>query len=103
MVIYLSVRTGPSGPQYRRTSARNIIRGKVNAVILPPGKHIDHPVDAFSLYFSDEIVDNIVKYTNLQGINTVAKKWKMTDMLEIRAFIGLLIDAGLRRQSGKCY
>ena len=49
-----------------RNSARNIIRGKVNAVILPPGKHIDHPVDAFSLYFSDEIVDNIVKYTNLQ-------------------------------------
>jgi len=60
-------------------------------------------VDAFSLYSSDEIVDNIVKYTNLQGTNTVGKKWKMTDMLEIHAFIGLLIDAGLRRQGGTCY
>ena len=48
--------------------------GKVNSVILSPGKHIDHAVDAFSLYFSDEIVDNIVKYTNLQGINTVGIK-----------------------------
>jgi len=57
-----------------RTSARHIIRGKVNAVTLPPGKHINHPVDAFLLYFSDEIVDNIVKYANLQGINTVGKK-----------------------------
>lgn len=84
-----------------RTSARNIIRGKVNAVVLPPGKHIDHPVDAFALFFTDEIVNNnIVKYTNLQGTNTVGTKWKMTDTLEIRAFIGLLIDAGLRRQGG---
>jgi len=81
-----------------RTSARNIIQGKVNAAILLPGKHMHHPVDAFSLYFSDKKVDNIVKYTNLHG-----KKWKMTDMLEICAFIGLLIDAGLRRQSGTCY
>lgn len=62
--------------------------------MLPPGKHIDFPIDAFSLFFTDEAIMIIVKYTNLHAANIIGTKWKMTDMIEI----GLLIDAGTRKQ-----
>ena len=50
---------GKNGPEWSsmppnlqgRTLARNIIRGKINAVILPPDKHIDHPVIFFVIFF----------------------------------------------------
>lgn len=74
------------------------VRGGIHKVKLPPGKHIDSTMDAFSLFFDDEIIKLIVKYTNMEAQNSSAERWKKTDCIEIRAFIGLLINAGLKKE-----
>ncbi|XP_037882974.1 piggyBac transposable element-derived protein 4-like [Glossina fuscipes] len=74
-----------------------LIREDIHTVRLPPGKHIDCTLDAFSLFFDKEITDMIVKYTNIEGQRVAADKWKRTDPIEVRAFIGLVINAGLKK------
>lgn len=80
-----------------RTPSHNIIRGGVHKVKLPPGKHIDSPIDAFSLFISTDVLKIIVTCTNLHGAKIHKDKWKPTDEIEIRCYIGLLIHAGLNK------
>uniref|UniRef100_A0A1B0AYY6 PiggyBac transposable element-derived protein domain-containing protein n=1 Tax=Glossina palpalis gambiensis TaxID=67801 RepID=A0A1B0AYY6_9MUSC len=96
--IYL----GKDGMEWRSTPysqqhSAHLIREDIHTVRLPPGKHIDCTLDAFSLFFDKEITDMIVKYTNIEGQRVAADKWKRTDPIEVRAFIGLVINAGLKK------
>lgn len=81
----------------RKVRAVNIIRD-VHKVKLLPGKHIDSPGDAFELFFESSVLNIIVENTNLQAVKVVGKHWKPTDNIEVRAFIGLLINAGINKQ-----
>lgn len=81
-----------------RTRAHNIIRGKMHKVMLPIGKYIDSTSDAFSLFLDDTMINIILNNTNLHAIQTHGEKWKVTDAVEIRAFIGLLLNAGINKQ-----
>ena len=74
-----------------------IFRKPKSKVFLPKGYKIDRPKDAF-LFFDDNIIDNIVKYSNIEG-----KNLKPTNGLEIKAFIGLLLTAGVNSQNNIDY
>ncbi|CAF0947317.1 unnamed protein product [Rotaria sordida] len=72
-------------------------------------------LDAFKLFFTNEILDGIVFHTNRyaeqcfnqntrsrQASNTVSSKsrrWQPTDRVELEAFIGLLIQSGVNRSN----
>ena len=81
-----------------RVRAHNIIKGKLHKVILPPGKHIDSPVDAMQLFLDKELINVITENTNIHGRGIEGDNWKDTDEEEIYAYIGLLINAGIYKQ-----
>lgn len=53
-------------------------------------------VDAFNLYFTDEIMKLVTDYTNLQGRHSVPG-WRDLDQTDLQAYIGLLLLAGVYR------
>ncbi|XP_057696551.1 piggyBac transposable element-derived protein 4-like isoform X1 [Corythoichthys intestinalis] len=57
---------------------------------------IRSPETAFALFVDKKIVAKIVKMTNLQGLRTI-KNWSPLTPQELRAYIGLLILAGIYR------
>lgn len=81
--------------KYRRRSALH----KVN---LPTGKHIEIESDAFHAIMDEATINIIVKFTNIEG-NKRNPNWNPVDNIEILAFIGLLIAAGVDRSSKKNY
>ncbi|XP_031583572.2 piggyBac transposable element-derived protein 4-like [Oreochromis aureus] len=72
------------------------------ASILTPGPthyataRISSPVSAFDLLFAEDLMQLIRHFTNLQGKRSV-KQWKDVGEEELRAYMGLLILAGLYR------
>ncbi|XP_035765650.1 piggyBac transposable element-derived protein 4-like [Neolamprologus brichardi] len=70
--------------------------------ILTPGPthyaiaRISSPVSSFNLFFAEDIMQLILHFTNLQGKRSV-KEWKDTDEEELRAYMGLLVLAGMYR------
>ncbi|XP_051913269.1 piggyBac transposable element-derived protein 4-like [Hippocampus zosterae] len=54
------------------------------------------PESAFALFIDDEIVEQIVEMTNLQGLRT-SNRWSLLTPQELRAYIGLLLLAGVYR------
>lgn len=88
-------------PRTRRTADYNLVRR------LPGIRReldIESPAASWKLFFSDEILENIVKYTN-QRIDKVRPNYtrerdaRCTTSTEICAFIGLLYMGGLLRAS----
>ena len=73
----------------------NIIKGQINKLILPPGNHIETAANAFALLFDDEIINIIIAFTNAYATEKLSEIWKRTRYMEIRACIGLLIEAGI--------
>lgn len=66
--------------------------------------NINSPVEAWRLFFTDEILDNIVKFTNQRILKirpnyTRQRDAKDTSRIEIEAFIGVLYMAGVMRAS----
>mgnify|MGYP004593395707 CR=1 FL=1 len=66
----------------------------MSKVVLPPGKLVESPEDAFRLFFDDSVIKIIVDATNNYAIGKIGAKWKQTTDVEILAYIGLLIEAG---------
>ncbi|GBP24853.1 PiggyBac transposable element-derived protein 4 [Eumeta japonica] len=83
-----------------RTPRHNIIRGGIHKVILPPGQAIIDPIDSFSLFFDDHVLEIIVKYTNTEGLRILQNRWKSTDKIEMQAFLGLLLTISVNKQRG---
>lgn len=87
-----------SNPNYKNT-ASNISNHKIN---LPPDTVLENPEDAFFLYFNDFVFSEIIKYTNIEAENNT-KDWKPVDLIEMRAFFGLLLTAGHLKQNNTNY
>lgn len=83
---------------YKNTGS-NISNHKIN---LPPGTVLENPEDAFFLFFNDFIFSEIVKYTNIEAENNI-KDWNTADVIEMRAFFGLLLTAGHLKQNNTNY
>ncbi|XP_031594040.1 piggyBac transposable element-derived protein 4-like [Oreochromis aureus] len=54
------------------------------------------PISSFMLFLTDEIVQHIVAMTNLHGRRTM-KAWRDLDADELRAYVGLIVLAGVYR------
>ena len=52
---------------------------------------------AFSLFFSVEVKEIITRYTNQKGFAVHGDNWKIVDMEEMDAFLGLLIAMGANK------
>lgn len=75
-----------------------------------PTVDIDEPIDAFSSFFDDEILEMIVRETNRYADECIGSKeplplhsrlkaWKPTDISEIKTFLALQIAMGLCKHS----
>lgn len=65
-------------------------------VTIPDKYSIISPIDIFKLFFTDVVCEEIVRFTNMEAIRVgkSIEQWKMVDVVELHAFIGLLIAAG---------
>ena len=88
-----------SPPKATKVGLHNIVRGPVG--ISRNTGDLESPFDAFRLYVNDKIVGLIVQFTiNIEAERVYGERhfqapWKPTDELEILAFIGLVMAAGL--------
>ncbi len=75
---------GPSGPtEYARAHARNL-------------------ASTFALFVTLSIENIIFDMTNLEGVRRYGRdRWKPMDAIDLRAFVGLLILAGVYRLRGE--
>lgn len=86
---------------------RNVRTRSYNIVIHLPGvknvaKNAKEPLQCFSLFVDDTMIDKIVLYTNvyitkLQEKFSRERDCKLTDAVEIKALIGVLYMAGLKK------
>ena len=99
-----------SNLEQSRTAAANVMKKKAGPTI-----KIQTVLDAFKLFFTNEILDQIVLHTNLYAKRYYDKKirpqqdsnnirfdsycWKPVDRIELESFIGLLIQSGVHRSN----
>src|SRR6267154_3333736 len=87
-------------PRPRRAAPENIV---TNARLGEPAAGI-HPADikeALQLFITDDMINKIILHTNEKGDGRFPGVWKATDDSEIRAFIGLLLLAGVNHMKNK--
>ena len=77
-------------------AARGLVPGPTRYAIT----RIDDVESSFNLFFTAEIISSIVDMTNLQGGCSVAN-WSDVDATDIRAYIGLLMLAGVYKSKGE--
>ena len=75
---------------------------------LPPNIDLSSPFDVWSLFFSDELMDKILKWTNTfvarnptppeKQPQNKARNWTPTDKPELYAYFATLIHVGGRRK-----
>jgi len=73
-------------------------------------ENISSAIEAWSLLFSDDLLNFILKYTNqiieyklgTSNDKDRSSRFRALDMLELKAFIGLLYYAGLKKKK-KCF
>lgn len=94
--------TWNESPHAKSRMSHNVNRNALSKVNLLRGQKIDSAEIAFDCFFTKEVIDAIVKFTNMEG-KRVKSDWKNVDDIEIRAFIGLLIAAGVERGSKRNY
>ena len=82
-----------------RTKRHNIVSSSIHKVVLPPGKVISHPIDSFNLFFDNTSLELIVKHTNSEAKRVLKNEWKPMDVIELQAFLGLLLTTGVDKQS----
>ena len=95
-----SARTGKEGTVWSslsspqgRIRSHNVINTRLHRV---HNSDIYTPKDAFRIFFSDNLVQELLLCTNLQG-RRVAKKWHAVQEEELLAFIGVLLLAGAEK------
>ncbi|XP_034058307.1 piggyBac transposable element-derived protein 4-like [Gymnodraco acuticeps] len=81
-------------PTQGRARTHNILRRCPGPV---SGSTIISPKDAWELFISDNIIEEVLRCTNLEGRRAAAakgKEWRCLDKVEFTAFIGLTLLAG---------
>ena len=90
----------PLLPLTSKTSQRNIIReksGLTRYAIRMSGSL----GDCFSLFFRDNLLEEICKWTNKEGLRVFSNNWKDTTVAELRKVIGTLLLVGVNKSSNE--
>ena len=80
-----------------RTGAHNIIREPVRKVL--NADHLMDEVSIFQAYITEDMVEKIIRFTNLEGNRKFDTAWKDTDLSEIWALLGILLTCGHLQQN----
>lgn len=67
----------------------------INVIHREPFFGTNGPCEFFDRMFPEDIVKLLVEQTNLHAMQNRTRHWQDTDAIEIRAFMGVLIAAGL--------
>lgn len=94
--------TWNESPHAKSRIPRTVIRTSLNKINLLRGQKINSAEIAFDCFFTKQVIETIVMFTNMEG-KRVKSDWKEVDDIEIRTFIGLLIAAGVERGSKRNY
>jgi hypothetical protein len=95
---------GKNPPLPSRIRRCNVLTGAIGPrPNVPPTFAIVNPIDAFMLYFRS-IIELLVLYTNMEAAKVFEEKqydsdWKPCDEIEMKAFVGLLLLAGVMKDS----
>lgn len=89
-------------PEIKTDSENDNTFDKLN---LPENVKTENPIDFFNLFFTDEVLAEIVKWTNMEALknHSMNEEWKMTDVVELQAFFRLLIIAGHMKSCNENY
>ena len=90
----------PLLPLTSKTSQRDIIReksGLTRYAIRMSGSL----GDCFSLFFKDNLLEKICKWTNKEGRGVFANNWKDTTVAELKKVIGTLLLVGVYKSSNE--
>ena len=90
----------PLLPPTSKTSPRNIIREK-SGLTRYAIKMSGSLGDCFSLFFRDNFLEKICKWTNKEGQGVFSNNWKDTTVAELRKVIGTLLLVGVYKSSNK--
>ncbi|CAF3757597.1 unnamed protein product [Rotaria sp. Silwood1] len=82
-----------ANPAQGRIPVANIIKTKPG-----PITKVQTILDAFKLFLTHEILDEVVIQTNRYAEHK-SSKWKLIDRIELESFIGLVVRAGLHRNN----
>lgn len=89
-------------PHPKRRAPRFPVQRSMNKVNLVPGHKIETVEQSFDSIFTPDVINVIVKFTNIEAKKS-KPEWKDVDAIELRAFIGLLMAAGVERASKRNY
>ncbi|GLD67801.1 piggyBac transposable element-derived protein 4-like protein [Lates japonicus] len=81
-------------PIQAKTQSHNILRSRSGPA---PGFSTISPIDAWKLFITDNIIEEVLTSTNMEGRRVApdrGKEWKNVSKVELMAFIGLTILAG---------
>lgn len=81
-------------PSQAKTPSHNILSSRPGPA---PGFSTVSPIDAWKLFMSDNIIEEVLTCTNMEGRRVATdrgKEWKNVTKHELMAFIGLTILAG---------
>ena len=88
--------TKPMEAAEGRRSAANVLRYSVG-----PGptrysiRNVDTPASAFRLFMRDNVLDEIQRWTNIEGSLVFGNSWKDLERRDLLCYIGLLLLAGV--------
>ena len=82
-------------PVAGQTKQQNVVKGRPGPTGYAKQRvNSDDPVDSFHVFFNDNMLDLIVRFTNLQG-GCTKPNWKDVSRDEMKAFIGVVILRGV--------
>ncbi len=76
----------------------------INNINLNNKKNLNFPVDFFCLFFTNDLLNKIIEYTNIYANNKFSKSkakkqkkriWKNINIFDLKAFIGIIIAMGI--------
>uniref|UniRef100_A0A8D0GYX9 PiggyBac transposable element-derived protein domain-containing protein n=1 Tax=Sphenodon punctatus TaxID=8508 RepID=A0A8D0GYX9_SPHPU len=88
-------------PVEGRTAARNILFPPPGVTCYATQRLTDCLFSSFLLFFTMEMLDLTLRFTNKYGAECLGDSWQPITELELRAYIGLRILAGVCRSSGE--
>jgi hypothetical protein len=88
-------------PVAGQTRQQNVVKGKPGPTGFAKQRvSSDNPVESFYVFFNTDMLDLVVRFTNLEG-GRVKPDWRDIDRNELMAFIGLIILRGLYKAAGE--
>ena len=103
-VVRTRVYPSKDGTEWNSTPMASNSQTPASNVVILPRNRIPHtqaattPSDIFELIISPDIIRLIVRYTNEEGRRQKGAAWKLTDTIEIKGLIGILLFLGAQKQ-----